>query len=94
MSRLIINIVHNGDGRLDFGVQSDNADQVVGVLQHQLANATRELDGLKPQVESIGGFQQQLAERDETISRLNSEVFDLTSKLEQAKAKRPARRRR
>lgn len=38
MSRLVINIEHTNDGKLAFGVQSDNADQQVALLQHQLAN--------------------------------------------------------
>lgn len=42
MSRLNITITHENGGQLLFGVQSDNADEQVRLLQHQLANVNSE----------------------------------------------------
>ncbi len=43
MSRLVITVTHENSGQLNVAVQTDNADQQVALLQHQLAGAkTRE----------------------------------------------------
>lgn len=102
MSRLVINIEHTPDGKLAFGVQSDNADQQVAILQHQLANATIENDDLKQKAENADSEREQrLVMENELASAINREEAlkeqnsQLRAQLAQAKVKKsPARRRR
>jgi hypothetical protein len=44
MSRLLLNITHETTGQLNLGIQTDNADQQVALLQHQLGDAMRKAD--------------------------------------------------
>jgi hypothetical protein len=91
MSRLIINITHENTGQLSFGVQSDNADQQVALLQHQLGDAMRKADEPAAADPRIGELEtivesqrREIAEALETVAKTRAEL---------AEAKKPKRRR-
>lgn len=76
MSRLVINIEHTNDGKLAFGVQSDNADQQVALLQHQLAGFQETRDELAVLRADNAGMR-------EALTNCESECADLREALKQ-----------
>ena len=46
MSRLVVTVTHENSGQLNVAIQTDNADQQVALLQHQLATAKAHEDAL------------------------------------------------
>lgn len=95
----MINIEHTSDGKIAFGVQTDNDDQQVKLLQHQLANSTVEIEKLKPEVErgSVEAaarvkLEDDLAHSSNLVDSLREQNAKLVADL--AEAKKAKRRRR
>lgn len=80
MSRLIVNITHENTGQLNLGIQTDNADQQVALLQHQLGDAMRKADEPAAQDPRVAKLETIVAAQREEIAKLHA-------------AKKPARRR-
>lgn len=99
MSRLNITITHENGGQLLFGVQSDNADEQVRLLQHQLANVNSE--ALQASVTETNRLDQIITNQRAEIQSLEAVIdMERAAHAEALKARRkhpapkPAKKRR